>query len=74
MRRRHFIARTPRTKDRYRKRDAELRTEISALLKQDGFPSETTEKIAQWDPYNQNAAADFFDPEWMFGIVEGLMS
>ena len=72
VRRRHFIARTPRTKDRYRKRDAELRTEISALLKQDGFPSETTEKIAQWDPYNQNAAADFFDPEWMFGIVEGF--
>ena len=72
VRRRHFIARTPRTKDRYRKRDAELRTEISALLKQDGFPSETTEKIAQWDLYNQNAAADFFDPEWMFGIVEGF--
>ena len=72
VRRRHFIARTPRTKDRYRKRDAELRTEISALLKQDGFPSETTEKIAQWDPYNQNAAANFFDPEWMFGIVEGF--
>ena len=72
VRRRHFIARTPRTKDRYRKRDAELRTEISALLKQDGFPSETTEKIAQWDPYNQNTAADFFDPEWMFGIVEGF--
>ena len=72
VRRRHFIARTPRTKDRYRKRDAELRTEISALLKQDGFPSETTEKIAQWDPYNQHAAADFFDPEWMFGIAEGF--
>ena len=72
VRRRHFTARTPRTKDRYRQRDAELRAEISGLLKRDGFPSETTEKIAEWDPYNQNASADFFDPEWMFGITEGF--
>ena len=72
VRRRHFTARTPRTKDRYRHRDAELRAEISALLKRDGFPSETTEKIAEWDPYDQNAAADFFDPEWMFGITDGF--
>ncbi len=72
VRRRHFTARTPRTKDRYRQRDAELRSEISALLKRDGFPNETTEKIAHWDPYNQNASANFFGPEWMFGITEGF--
>ena len=72
VRRRHFTARTPRTKDRYRHRDAELRTELSTLLKRDGFPSETTEKIASWDPYDQNASADFFDPEWMFGITDGF--
>ena len=72
VRRRHFTARTPRTKERYRTRDAELRAEISALLQQDGFPGETTEKIANWDPYDQNAMADFFDPEWMFGITDGF--
>ena len=72
VRRRHFTARTPRTKERYRNRDAELRAEISALLQSDGFPSETTEKIANWDPYDQNATADFFDPEWMFGITDGF--
>ncbi len=72
VRRRHFTARTPRTKERYRNRDAELRAEISALLQSDGFPSETTEKIATWDPYDQNASADFFDSEWMFGITEGF--
>ena len=72
VRRRHFTARTPRTKGRYRQRDAELRTEISTLLKRDGFPSETTEKIAGWDPYDQNVTADFFDPEWMFGITNGF--
>ena len=72
VRRRHFTARTPRTKDRYRNRDTELRAEISALLQSDGFPSEMTEKIANWDPYDQNATADFFDPEWMFGITDGF--
>jgi hypothetical protein len=25
-------------------------------------------KIAQWDIYNQNAQADWFDAEWMFGL------
>lgn len=29
-------------------------------------------RIAHWDPYDQNAVADFFDPEWMFGIVDGF--
>ena len=72
VRRRHFTARTPRTKERYRKQDADLRAEISALLQQDGFPSKTTEKIAGWDPYDQNATADFFDSEWMFGITDGF--
>lgn len=29
-------------------------------------------KIAQWDIYNQNAQADWFDTEWMFGIQDGF--
>ena len=29
-------------------------------------------RIADWDPYNQNDKADFFDPEWMFGNTEGF--
>ena len=24
--------------------------------------------MAAWDPFDQNAAAPFFDPEWMFGL------
>ena len=39
------------------------------MLKRDGFPIETTEKIANWDPYDQNATADWFDSEWMFGLT-----
>ena len=72
VRRKHFTARTPRTKEKYRTLDKQIRADISQLLKSDGFPSETTEKIANWDPYDQNAVADFFDAEWMFGITEGF--
>ena len=72
VRRKHFTARTSRTKEKYRSLDKQIRTDISELLKSDGFPSETTEKIANWDPYEQNAGADFFDAEWMFGITEGF--
>ena len=72
VRRRHFTARTPRTKTKYRALDAQIRAEISELLESVGFPHETTEKIAHWDPYDQNASADFFDPEWMFGIADGF--
>ena len=72
VRRKHFTARTPQTKEKYRKLDRKLREELSGLLKRDGFPSETTEKIANWDLYDQNAAADWFDSEWMFGITDGF--
>ena len=29
-------------------------------------------KVAEWDPYDQNARADWFDPEWMFGVADGF--
>ena len=72
VRRKHFTARTPRTKDKYRDEDDQIRAEISELLKHDGFPSETTGKIAYWNPYDQNTSADWFDAEWMFGITDGF--
>ena len=72
VRRKHFTARTPRTKNKYRDIDADLRSELSELLKRDGFPDDTTEKIAFWDPYDQNTCADWFDQEWMFNIKVGF--
>ena len=29
-------------------------------------------RIAHWNAYDQNAVADFFEPEWMFGIADGF--
>ena len=50
VRRRHFTVRTPATKKRYRKRDAELRSEISELLSDLGLPKGTADEISSWDP------------------------
>ena len=35
------------------------------------FVIKIAKKIAGFDLYDQNASADFFDPEWMFGIKDG---
>ena len=36
------------------------------------MPADDAEKIAHWDPYDQNGSADWFDSEWMFGIADGF--
>jgi hypothetical protein len=33
---------------------------------------EQARKIASFDLFDQNASADWFDPEWMFGVVDGF--
>lgn len=73
VRREHFSARTPATKRKYRDLDKKLRLEIADLLsKNHALEDEAAQQLAGWDPYNQNAHADFFDPEWMFGIEGGF--
>ncbi len=67
-----FSARTKDTKIKYRKIDEELRTEIAEKLKNQGLPLDSAEKLAKWDPYDQNASSSFFDPKWMFDIKEGF--
>ena len=72
VRERHFNARTPATKKKYRERDKELRKELADLLESDGFKPEATRLMASWDPYDQNKFAGFFDSEWMFGLQKGF--
>ena len=67
-----FSARTKETKLKYREKDEELRHLIAQTLKENGWPYETAEKLATWDPYDQNASSSFFDPEWMFDIKRGF--
>ena len=71
-RERHFRATTRQTKEKCRKKDKELRDKLAAELKQAGFPAVAVDKITRWDPYDQNACADWFDPEYMFGVADGF--
>ena len=71
-RERHFHATTRRKKLACRKRDRELRDNLGAELQQVGWSAGDANKIAQWDPYDQNAKADWFDAEYMFGVVDGF--
>lgn len=46
-----------------------LHEELVTLLKRDGFvTANDAERMARWDPFDQNRYADFFDVEWMFGM------
>ena len=45
----------------YKVREAKLTTGVAEA-----------QRIANWKRYDQNGKADFFDPEWMFGIAEGF--
>ena len=72
VRERHFLARTPAAKTRCREQDRKLRNVIAEFLKSDGWDDGTAKKLAGWDPYDQNASSEFFDPEWMFGVSQGF--
>lgn len=69
----YFSARTVKTKRRWRDKIFELRDELSRLLEEDRFlPKGSASQLVQWNPFDQNAAADFFDPEWMFQLTHGF--
>ena len=71
-RERHFHATTRSQKLACKREDKKLRQGLAKELKDIGMPTDDAEKIAHWDPYDQNASADWFDPEWMFGVRDGF--
>ena len=68
----HFHATTRQRKRACKQKDEELRAELATELKRFGMPADDAEKIAQWDLYDQNATAHWFDPKWMFGATDGF--
>ncbi len=71
-RERHFHATTRSQKLACKRADKKLRQELATELQHIGMPPDDANKVTAWDPYDQNASADWFDPEWMFGITEGF--
>ena len=73
IRHKHFSAKSASTKHRLREKDQVVREKLARLLSDDdNFAPEDAKQLAAWNPYDQNAVSPFFDPEWMFGVVDGF--
>lgn len=75
VRTRIFTARTFQTKKKYRQKDRKLREALKQIIIKDnaGKNEKTRDiarKLADWNPYNPDASAAWFDPMWMFGFDE----
>ena len=71
-RERYFHATTRHKKLACKEKDKQLRDDLAAELKKIDMPAADADKIAHWDPYDQNASADWFHPTYMFGVREGF--
>ena len=68
-----FGAKTVKTKRKYKEFVAQLRIQMVEELKRLRAVSEEDHlMLLDWDMFDQNATASFFDPEWMFGINNGF--
>ena len=56
-----------RRKGEIKKIDMQLREQLAEILEGLDFPVDTAHKVAKWNPFDQNAVATWFDPEYMFG-------
>ena len=71
-RERHFHAKTRQQKQGYRNEDQRLRRGLALELQKVGFSADPATQIADWDPYDQNSTAGWFDAEYMFGVAGGF--
>ena len=71
-RERHFHAKTRQRKLLYRDEDKRLRQELASALQEVGFTADSAKQIADWDPYDQNSSAKWFDAAYMFGVADGF--
>lgn len=69
VRHRYFTARRYQDKKALRKRDRDLCKRLAKALVDAGecSPSDAA-RLVEWNPYNTNTHAGFFDPGWMFGL------
>lgn len=71
-RERYFHAKTRDLKLECQIKDRRLRGNLTTELQTIGMERVDAEKIAAWDPYDQNASTDWFDAKYMFGVVDGF--
>ncbi|MDO8721369.1 MAG: hypothetical protein Q7J31_03970, partial [Syntrophales bacterium] len=66
----YFTARRFKDKIALRARDRELCSTLAkALTASMECTAHDSGRLAEWNPYDTNTAASFFDPGWMFGLT-----
>ena len=72
-RERYFHANNRQQKMACRKQDGSLRRRLAEVLEKNaGYPAAAAGQVANWNPFEQNAHADWFDAEYMFGVTNGF--
>ncbi|MFN4012990.1 MAG: Eco57I restriction-modification methylase domain-containing protein [Aquificaceae bacterium] len=64
----HFSIRTREEKKRIQEKAKNIREKIKKELERIGYSNDVAQKIADFDIFDQLARADWFDPDWMFGV------
>jgi adenine-specific DNA-methyltransferase len=72
IRERYFRVKNRKQKQELEEKDRELREKLAELLKKQGWDNKDVQKIISFDILDPTAKADWFDPEWMFGVVDGF--
>jgi type II restriction/modification system DNA methylase subunit YeeA len=72
IRERYFRVRNRKQKQDLEEKDRELREKLAELLKKQGWDNKDIQKIISFDILDPTSKADWFDPEWMFGVVDGF--
>ena len=67
-----FYANSSAKKKKLQEKEKTARQALKNVLINRNFMNKTADKIANWDPFDQNASSDWFDPEWMYGINDGF--
>lgn len=68
-----FSVKSHKWKKELEKRLDETRLQLAQELASVGmFPKSESTMLVEWDMFNQNTHAEYFDPEWMFGVKGGF--
>lgn len=65
-----FYTNSRKEKLALQKKEKQIREKLYKALLESRFPNDVAEKITNWDPFDQNTHADWFDAEFMFGVAE----
>jgi len=68
-----FLAKRNIDKQRIKTKIKDTRKALANAIEDTGFVNPgAAQKLADWDMFEQNTHADFFDAEWMFGVKGGF--